>query len=292
MSPKKQIQENIYSHHNDYIFKSILQRRANGLLKFLDIPYEINRMLISEYTNLGPSISRLDFVGEAEKNEKTISLIIECQSNLPTDDDIKRFFQYVSSLRIFKNNNVELFILCTKKAPYDKKEFIINDECTYTMRMISLKDFKASEIFKDIEDKLKNKEVIADDDIASLQVIVYTDYDESDFEILLKARKLIERIAEYSDMDINEKSAIAYLFNVLSANMLDEEESRKFVEETYMLLNPVDRYCEAKGRKEGKIEGRKEGKLETAEKMLKKGFKIEDIVEITGLSEEQILNGK
>ena len=51
-----------------------------------------------------------------------------------------------------------------------------------------------------------------------------------------------------------------------------------------MLLNPMDRYCEAKGRKEGK--------LEVVEKMLEKGFKVEDIVEITGLSEEQILNEK
>ena len=63
-----------------------------------------------------------------------------------------------------------------------------------------------------------------------------------------------------------------------------------------MLLNPVDRYCEAKGRKESRkesrIEGRIEGKLEAAEKMLEKGFEMEDIIEITGLSEKQILNEK
>ena len=292
MKHENEIQENIYPHYNDYIFKTILQRHANGLLKFLDIPYEINAILLSEYTNLGPNISRIDFVGEAEKDGKTISLIVECQSKLPNEDDIKRFFQYVSSLRIFKNNNVELFILCTKKASYDKKEFIINDECTYTMHMISLKDFKAKEIFKNIEYKLKNKEIIADEDIASLEVIVYTDYGESDLEILLKARKLIEKIAEYSKMDINEKGAIVYLFNVLSANMLDENEATKFEEETYMLLNPMDRYCEAKGMREGIRKGIRKGKIEDATIMLEKGFKMEDVVEITGLSEEEILNGK
>ena len=252
-------------------------------------------MLISEYTNLGPSTSRIDFVGEAEKDGKTVSLIVECQSKLPSDDDIKRFFQYVSSLRIFKNNNVVLFILCTKKASYDKKEFIINDECIYTMHMVSLKDFKAREIFKNIEDKIKNNESITDEDIASLQVIVYTDTDESELEVLLKARKLIERIAEYSEMSINEKSAIAYLFNVLSANMLDEDDATKFEEETYMLLNPMDRYCEAKGRREGRRDGMKDGikrgKRETAKNMLKKGFDMGEVMEITGLSEEEILNG-
>lgn len=292
MVPKKEISENKYPHYQDYIFKSILQKRANGLLKFLNIPYKINKMLISEYTNVGPSISRLDFVGEAERNGSVISLIIECQTNLPTEDDIKRFFQYVSSLRIFKDNNVELFILCTKKASYGKKEFIINEDCIYTMQMISLKDFKAKEIFKNIENKLKNNEAITDEDIASLQLIVFTDYNESELEILLKSRKLIETIAEYSKMDINEKRAIIYLLNVLSVNMLTEDESIKYGEETYMLLNPMDRYCEAKGRKEGKIEGKIEGKMETAKNMLDDGFPIEKVIQITGLSKNDILNAK
>ena len=141
-------------------------------------------MLISEVTNLGPSISRLDFVGEAEKDGKTVSLILECQTKLPTEDDIKRFFQYISSIRIFKDNNVELYILCIEKALYAKKDFVIKEDCVYTMHVISLKDFKASEIFKSIEDKLKNNEKGTGMDIASLQLIVCTDFDESKLEIL------------------------------------------------------------------------------------------------------------
>lgn len=194
-----------YPHYHDYNFKSILQERANGLLRFIGIPYILLSVMLSEFTTIGPGISRIDFAGEALKDDKIISIIIECQSKLPTDEDIKRFFQYVASMRIFKNNDVELFILCIEKAPYTKKEFIINDECKYTMHIISLKDYKAREIFKNIEDKLKNNKEITDMDIASLQMIVYTDYDESQLEILLKARKLIERITESSEMDINQK---------------------------------------------------------------------------------------
>ena len=141
-----------YNHYNDYAFKSILLDRANGLLKFAEIPYNIKRMMISEVTNLGPSISRLDFVGEAEKDGNSISLILECQTKLPTDEDIKRFFQYVSSIRIFKDCNVELFILCVEKPSYTKKEFVLKDDCVYTMHVISLKVFKAKDIFKNAED--------------------------------------------------------------------------------------------------------------------------------------------
>lgn len=273
-----------YSHYNDYNFKSVLQKRANGLLKFVKIPYRINKMLISEFTNLGPSISRIDFVGEAEFKGKVISLIVECQTNLPTDDDVKRFFQYVSSIRIFKNNNVELYILCTEKPSYNKKEFVLNDGCVYTMHVISLKDFKAKDIFKSIEDKIKNNEKITDEDIAALQLIVYTDFDESKLEIINRARRLFEDISPSMDLDINEKTAIIYLFNVLSANMLDAVEYEKYVEENIMLINPVERYMKNKG-----IE---QGKLEDARNMLRMGFSIEDIVEVTGLSREDILNSK
>ena len=41
-------------------------------------------------------------------------------------------------------------------------------------------------------------------------------------------------------------------------------------------------------KNEGIKEGIKEGNLQTAEKMLNKGFAIEDIIECTGLTNEQI----
>ncbi|MBE6490830.1 MAG: hypothetical protein E7Z83_08240 [Methanobrevibacter sp.] len=304
MNREIEILDRQYAQYNDYAFKSILLERANGLLKFVNIPYRINRTLISEVTNLGPSISRMDFVGEAEKDGKTASLILECQTKLPTDDDIKRFFQYISSLRIFKDNDVELYILCVEKAPYTKKDFVIKEGCVYTMHVISLKDFRASEIFKSLEYKLKNNEKITDTDIASLQLIVYTDFEEPKLEILNRARKLFERISESLVFDINEKMAVIYLFDVLSANMLDENEYELYVEENVMILNPVERYMNKKGKEEGieqgkkegikvgKKEGIKEGKLEVAGNLLDEGLVIEDVVRITGLSKEDILKGK
>ena len=152
------------------------------------------------------------------------------------------------------------------------------------MHVISLKDFKAGEIFKRIENKLKNREPITNEDIASLQLIIYTDFKESKLEILNRARKLLEKISETLELDINEKRAVIYLFNVVSSNMLDDSDYEKYVEENSMLLNPVERYMEKKG-----IE---KGKLGDARNMLKKGYPIKDIVEITGLCEEDILNSK
>ncbi len=296
MHSKKDISDKKYSQYNDFYFKSLLLKRANGVLRFLALPYEVTNFILSEYTTAGPGISRIDFAGDAKKDEKTVSLILECQSKLPTEEDIKRFFQFVSSLRIFKNNNVELYILCTEKAPYNEKEFVINENCIYTMHVISLKEFSARKILKCIEDKLKNNDIITDEDIASLQLIVYTDYDESELQILIQARLILEKISENSNMDINEKKAIIYLFDVLSTNMLNDDEIEKYEEETYMLLNPTDRYLLKRGRSEGRSEGRsdgiRDGKLEVAMNLLEEGFSIEKVVELTGLSERDILNAK
>lgn len=127
---------------------------------------------------------------------------------------------------------------------------------------------------------MENNEEITDDDIASLQVIAYTDYDEPQLDVLVKARLLIERIAVASGRDINEKTAIIRLFDTVNVNMLGEDDVNEYEEETIMLLNPTDRYL------------LKRGKLELARKLVDEVFPIEDIVKSSGLSENEILNFK
>ena len=175
---------------------------------------------------------------------------------------------------------MELYILITENAPFKQREFQINDECTYVMHVISLKDIRADDIFEKIENKMKNKEKISEEDIASLQLIVYTDYEESPLEILKKASGLVEKL----DIDENEKEAIFYIFNVLSTNMLSKKDQKKLMEETNMMLNPRDEYF--------KNLGIEKGKLEIAMKLLEKGNTIEEIAKITGLTPQQIQNAK
>ena len=71
-----------------------------------------------------------------------------------------------------------------------------------------------------------------------------------------------------------------YLFDVLSAHMLNEDDHNEYLEKNSMLVNPRERYF--------KNQGIKEGKLETARNLLKRGFSIEEIADITGLPEEEV----
>ncbi|WP_298501724.1 hypothetical protein [uncultured Methanobrevibacter sp.] len=268
-----------YLHYTDYVFKQTVQKRANGLLKFLNIPYRIHNIILSEVASKGPALHRLDFAGEALKNNEIICLILECQSRLPTEEDIKRFFQYVSSLSVLKNKKIELYILCTEDAPYKTREYILNDDCSYSMKVISLKHINAKDIIENIEKKLSAKKEISDEDIAALQLIAYTAYDEPTVDILIRASNLVKEFK----IDDNEKEVILYILDVLCTNMLDEEDKIQLLEETKM-LNPRYEYQ----RNEGKIEG----KIEVAKNMLKNGTSIEEITELTGLTKSQILNAK
>lgn len=279
---------NKYHQYTDYIFKATLKKYANGVLKFLNSPYKIQNIIISEITDFGPKIHRLDFAGIVKKKDEEICLMLECQSKLPTEDDIARFFQYISSLRVLKNRKVELYILCIRDVPYDKKEYVINDDCTYTMHLISLKRFKATQIIKNIEKKIENKEKISEEDIASLQLIAYTTYSQTTYEILEKAYDVVEKL----DIETNEKIAIFYILNVLSTNMLNEDDRNRLIGGNKMLLNPREEYFKNQGIEEGRKEGKKEGKIEIAIKLLNKGMPLKEIIELTGLTEKQIQNAK
>ena len=153
------------------------------------------------------------------------------------------------------------------------------------MHMVSLKEFKAKEIFNNIENKLKNNIQFSDEDIASLQLIIYTDFTEPPVKILKKARKLIDRIADTQIIDINEKIAIQYLFDLLSANMLNNEELEEYLEENKMILNPRERYFNQQGIEKGMENGR----LEVAKNLLKTGMPLEEVIKITELPKNKIL---
>ena len=275
----KENDEEKYKHYHDFVFKKILQKRANGVLKFLNIPYEIHNFILTEIASKGPKLHRLDFAGESIADGEEICIILECQSRLPTDEDVKRFFQYVSSLHSLKNKKVKLYILCTEDAPYNTRNVELDDDCVYTMQVISLKHISAKDIFKNIENKIKHNIEINDEDIASLELIAYTDYEESTLEILKKASKLVGQL----DIEDNEKEAIFYILDVLCTNMLDDDETEELMEETQM-LNPRYEYQ--------RNEGKQEGKQEIAKNLLKDGMPIEKIMKLTGLTKNQIVNAE
>lgn len=75
--------------------------------------------------------------------------------------------------------------------------------------MISLKHFKATDILKNVENKIKNNIEITDEDIAALQLIAYTTYSKSKLELLKKTYQLVRK----PPINQIEKEAIQYILD-------------------------------------------------------------------------------
>ena len=115
------------------------------------------------------------------------------------------------------------------------------------MNVISLKHFKATDILKNVENKIKNNIEITDEDIAALQLIAYTTYSKSKLELLKKTYKLVRKLP----IEPIEKEAIQYILDVLSTNLLTKEYKDKLMENNNMMINPREEYFMNKGKIEG-----------------------------------------
>ena len=80
--------------------------------------------------------------------------------------------------------------------------------------------------------------------------------------------------------------AVQNLIEYLNRNYLNDKKLEdEVIKMTKTLYDPE---VEKRGRAEGREEGIKEKQIESAKKMLKKGFSMEDIMEITGLTMQEI----
>ena len=80
------------------------------------------------------------------------------------------------------------------------------------------------------------------------------------------------------------KEELAYLSGDESFQYLVEARAGFLMDQAF-----AEAYRKREGHAEGLIDGRKEKQIEIAKKMLAKNMSIEDIIELTGLSKDQVL---
>ena len=118
-------------------------------------------------------------------------------------------------------------------------------------------------------------------------------------EIWFYLLKNIENLTEQSRMEIlKKKPDLKNAFGVLEMYSSDPEKQREFEERlradenyAYELAVRFEKGIE-KGFEKGLDLGKLEKSLETARKMKDKGFSIDDIIEITGLTKEELSKNK
>jgi len=90
---------------------------------------------------------------------------------------------------------------------------------------------------------------------------------------------------------LNREDRADYLFTLaLLTGLKDREKSAALFHRRrdVMVESALYEIIKEEGKLEGKIEGKIEGKLEDARRMLSRGYALEDVLEITGLTREQL----
>ena len=289
---------------NDLVFKKIFGSKGNeGILKsllesILDI--QIESLVVDLGTELlpdfcGGKLSRLDV--KAKLNDGTI-VNIEVQTNMSGYSGT-RSVAYWSKLYLeqFKEGNdykksdktICIWILdgkvynfpeyhsqwkITEKANGDTGDFDI-----FEIHVIELQKFREETIMKP-----KNKEFW----------LWFIDHTKREMvEMSYSLEEIRKAKAEYEKMIEGNAS----LIHLLSREELAEWDRRDLINRTKEeAMEEGLKEGKKKGIKEGRKEGMKEGmkkgkreeKLETAKKMIEKGIDIETIIDVTGLSKEEI----
>ena len=239
---------------NDYVFKRVFGKKGNeNILK--DLLEAILDIKIEKVEVQNPEIPK-----EAIEDKLSV-LDIKAELNKNTIVDIE--MQHVSRMKFDKTKENEYVDM-----GYKDEEELATEKLE--MHFIELPKFKKKN--PGVENKIEQW----------LWTIVG---EEGKIEMAKKDNKEVEKAIKIVDeMSMNKEERELYEarlkgeFNYNTAIHVAKKEGRKEGEEL----------GKKAGKLEGKIEGRIEGKTEIAKKLLSKKMPIEEIAEITGLTEEKV----
>ena len=106
--------------------------------------------------------------------------------------------------------------------------------------------------------------------------------------VLKNLPKLQELPSQLQERIFEKIFRVAEIAKMNKQEIAEYEDNLKKYRDLNSAFATAEMEGEMKGKREGKIEGKIEEKLEIAQKLLIKGMSVEDVSDVTGLSEEQI----
>mgnify|MGYP003299935542 CR=1 FL=1 len=179
----------------------------------------------------------MDFVG-LSNNDRVIN--IEFQSTYVSNHDVIRFMKYAIILKEKYNKETITLIISTFEKKNREINFKLHKNSDNTLYLYVLVSLDADEIFKQIEEKVKNNQELSQKDIADLSIIPLFKSKYSVGEVLLKTATLTNKLKVSSEN-------ITYLkFNqdkLTEKFVKDKELKNKIMEEIGMSMSYFEKRC-------------------------------------------------
>lgn len=296
----KKFKEGEYSIRDDDVFKIIFgtNERARYLKELLEalLDKNITNIVIRndvalDKTHADNKLMRLDILAEINGNEMVnIEFQNKNEYNVMERSEVYASGIYYNSLKVGDN-----YIQATKTIVIWILGFNLFKDGNYHEIARTKRDYNNEEVSKNIiyhyfqlPRFVEQTRVIKTPEEQWLAYLSGS-LDKKEKEELFKMNRSIEEIDKIVDIVLTDKDVQDELNNRILAKNLEDLKKRKAYEDG-------QKAGKAEGKLEGKLEGMREGKIEgkieeakeIAKKMLEKGENAEYIMEITGLTEEEI----
>lgn len=240
--------------------------------------HKIKAVIPTDLPVLDVSEEAMDFVFLLEDDS---FLHLEFQTTARADN-LSRFLLY--DARLYKKSLKNITSAVIYSGNIESADHVLNiGSINYEVHNVYMKAYDGDKIYRDLERKIAGHEKLDDRDKLDLIFLPLMKSSTDQNEMAISAVELARKIE-----DDEEKIFCIGAIIGISDKFIDKEYVKKLKE--MMKMTRVGMELKKEGIEEGRKEGIKEGKLETAMKMMQRGFQLEDIIEITGLPEEEIRN--
>jgi len=214
-------------------------------------------------------------------------LIVDYESTAERKNKIK-YLNYVA--RVFEKyfsddiKDIKLRLIIIYTGDIEKADPVLETDCiTLRTEQVFLIKIDGDSEYQAIKEKIENHQPLTDDDIMKLIILPLTQKGREGKQTML------EKVVEVSKKIPDEKLQVMALIGVLVASdkFVDDEYSEKV--RRFLSMTKIEKIFE-KERIEYGIGERQKEKAIIAKRMLDKDVDITDIMEITGLTEQEILS--
>ncbi len=251
--------------NNDIIMKCMSEAFKDAALDFYGLhTARIKAVIPSELPVIEVSEEVMDFIFLLE-DESLLHLEFQTTNK---NENLSRFLLY--DARLYKKDKKQINTAVIYSGDIEKAQDCINvGSINYQVSNVYMKAFDGDKIFSDLQEKVDLKVKLTDRDRLNLIFLPLMKSSTDKNEMAINAVELASKVE-----DDNEK--MLYIGAIVGI-------SDKFISKEYILKLKERLRMTRVG-----MELIKEGRVADANKMIKKGFTIDDIVEITELKREEV----
>jgi uncharacterized protein YuzE len=228
----------ITAHNYDFVFKDSFNLFKDNIADFLkvDLPGIVS-YLETEFTEIETNAEKMDLNFTLEDGS-----ILHLEEEIEISvDDLIRFASYDLKLYNRYRDRIRTIILCIKGYPVPKANLICGS-FDYNANVVNMTDKNGKKKFKELKEKIENKEQINYLDLIFLPLM------NSDETMAKRVKKTIG-LEEKLEVDQNIKNKIVALTIVLSDKFLNNQDISELWGEYKMVK--FFKYVEEQGEEQG-----------------------------------------